>query len=151
MERRRSFVVLLGMPLLAAGLVGCASKAPQEKSAADAMSTQRSASAMNDPRACYDEFGYRRADAPYGFCQNQPQYYVVEERRPAPQEQATTTATPSGPVQGVVNSDPVRSVTQSVPVRSVVRPVVRSQPLPRPDTGVMRLPVPVGGGMGVLR
>lgn len=149
MNIRRSFVMGLGVPLLAVGLAGCASKAPQEKSAADAMSAQRSASTVNDPRACYDEFGHRRADAPYGFCQNQPQYYVVEERRPSPSEQATTTATQ--PAQPVTDSEPAQSISNTEPVRSVVRPTARPQPLPRPDIGVMRLPVPVGGGMGVLR
>ena len=149
MEIRRSFVSVLAMQLLAVGVVGCASKAPQEKSAADAMRTQHSANTVNDPRACYDDFGYRRADAPYGFCQNQPQYYVVEERRPVPSEQATTTAT--RPAQPITSSEPVQSVTQSEPVRTVVRPRERPLPLPRPEIGVMRLPVPVGGGMGVLR
>lgn len=149
MEFRLSFVRMFAIPLLAIGAGGCASKAPQEKSAADAMSAQRSASTVNDPRACYDDFGYRRADAPYGFCQNQPQYYVVEERRASPAEQATSAATQ--PAQPVTNAEPVQAVTQSEPVRTVVRPRERLQPLPRPDIGVTRLPVPVGGGMGVLR
>lgn len=150
MRKHRSIVVVLVSALAGVGASGCASKAPQEKSAADAMR----ATAVDDRRACYDEFGYRRADVPYAFCRDQPQYYVVEERRPAPRESVvgeSVTGQATEAAQGVTNAEPVESVTGSEPARTVLRPSARAQPLQRPGIGVTRMPVPVPGGIGVFR
>lgn len=142
MKSRRSFSAALGVATLAMALSGCASKAPQDKSAAEAMNAQRTAPAAGYPYACYDEFGTMRGDAPYAYCHDQPRYYVVQERRATPVQDAAAAAAPSSPVQ---------DATAEQPGSTVLRPSARSQPLPRPGIQTMRLPVPVGGGIGILR
>lgn len=142
-HRHSRWLALCALSVMALG--GCASRTPKdsETSAAEAMRAQQAASGT-DWRACYDEFGTRRADMPYAYCQQAPQYYVVEERRAAPAPSAVE-ATSNAVTDATA---PVDSAAE--PATTVVRPTVRAVTPVRPGIGVTRMPVPVPGGMRVL-
>lgn len=132
---------LCSVPVLA--LIACAGQPTREKSAADVTDAQPPASG-GDVRACYDEPGHQRADAPYADCRAPSQDDPIEQRRSAPPAGSLTVDATPGRTQ--VPADAVTG-----PTSTVVRPAARVVPPPGPGIGETRIPVPVPGGMRVLR